>query len=58
MLVGRTGAFTETVTKRFFVYSSRGHVGFRLVGLSLGTLEGSRATFHYLFVYIRSSFRR
>ena len=27
-----------------------------LVGLSLGTIDGSIATFHYLFVYVLSSF--
>ena len=55
IIVGRVGAFTETVIKRFIVYSSRGHVGFRLVGRSLATLEGASAAFHYLPVYLISS---
>ena len=58
IFVGRIGAFTEKRIKRFFVYSSRGHVGFRLIGLGLTTLEGSAARFHYLAVYILSSFVR
>ena len=54
--VGRIGAFSEKTIKRFFVYSSMGHVGFRLVGLSLNTIEGHVASFHYLAVYVLSSF--
>jgi NADH:ubiquinone oxidoreductase subunit 2 (subunit N) len=53
---GMIGAFAERGIKRFFVYSSMGHVGFMLVGLSLITLEGASAMFHYLAVYILSSF--
>jgi len=56
IVVGRVGAFSEKIIKRFFVYSSRGHVGFRLRGLGLATLEGASARFHYLAVYILSSF--
>ncbi len=58
ILAGRIGAFTEKYIKRFFVYSSRGHVGFRLVGLALYTQEGMSSTFHYLAIYILSSFFR
>jgi len=53
---GMIGAFTETVIKRFFVFSSMSHVGFMLVGLAFFSLEGAYATFHYLPVYILSSF--
>ena len=56
ILIGRIGAFMEKNIKRFFVYSSIGHVGFRLIGLSLITLEGASAIFHYLSIYILSSF--
>jgi len=55
---GIVGAFSEKRIKSFFVYSSMGHVGFRLVGLALGTIEGATAAFHYLFVYILTSFVR
>lgn len=58
LLVGRVGAFTEKRIKRFFVFSSRGHVGFRLAGFALSTYEGYTAVFHYLPVYRLSSFLR
>lgn len=54
--VGLFGALAERFIKPFFVYSSMGHVGFMLAGLSLFTLSGYTATFHYLGVYIISSF--
>jgi NADH:ubiquinone oxidoreductase subunit 2 (subunit N) len=44
---GRVGALSEPLLKRFFVFSSRGHVGFRLVGVSLGTAAGATAAVHY-----------
>ncbi len=56
VLFGMLGAFAEKGIKRFFVYSSMGHVGFMLLGLSLSTREGFSATFHYLPVYIVTSF--
>lgn len=56
VLFGMIGAFSEKGVKRFFVYSSMGHVGFMLLGLSLATREGLSATFHYLPVYIITSF--
>ena len=56
VLFGMIGAFSEKVIKRFFIYSSMGHVGFMLVGLSLSSFEGISATFHYLPVYIITSF--
>ena len=58
IIIGILGAFIEKRIKRFFVYSSRGHVGFRLIGLSLFTLQGAAASFHYLAIYIVSSFLR
>jgi ubiquinol-cytochrome c reductase cytochrome b subunit len=56
VLLGMIGAFSEKVIKRFFVYSSMGHVGFMLISLSLSSYEGIAATFHYLPVYIITSF--
>lgn len=56
IFIGMLGALTERFIKPFFVYSSMGHVGFMLAGLSLFSLTGFMATFHYLFVYIISSF--
>ena len=56
LIIGIIGAFSEKRIKPFFVYSSMGHVGFILVSISLGTLDGTVATFNYLFIYILSSF--
>lgn len=56
ILFGMAGAFTEKTTKRFFVYSSMGHVGYLVVALSLSTTSGFAAVFHYLFVYVVSSY--
>ena len=56
IFIGILGALTERFIKPFFVYSSMGHVGFMLAGLSLFSLNGFIASFHYLFVYIISSF--
>lgn len=56
VLFGMIGAFSEKIIKRFFVYSSMGHVGFMLIALSLSTFDGIAATFHYLPVYIITSF--
>jgi NADH:ubiquinone oxidoreductase subunit 2 (subunit N) len=50
------GAFTEKIFKRFFVYSSMGHVGFMLIGISVLNVEGLKSTFDYLVIYIISSF--
>ncbi len=58
IFIGRIGAFTEKRTKRFFVFSSRGHVGFRLAGYAVSTFEGYSSVFHYLPVYRLSSFLR
>jgi ubiquinol-cytochrome c reductase cytochrome b/c1 subunit len=56
VLLGMIGAFSEKIIKRFFVYSSMGHVGFMLISLSLSSYEGVAASFHYLPVYIITSF--
>lgn len=53
---GILGAMVEQRAKRFYVYSSRGHVGFRLAGLSFLYLSGLGAQFHYLAVYIVTSY--
>ena len=58
IFVGRVGAFTEKRIKRFFVFSSRGHVGFILLGFSLSTYEGLTSVFHYVPVYRLTSFLR
>jgi formate hydrogenlyase subunit 3/multisubunit Na+/H+ antiporter MnhD subunit len=50
------GAFITPIVKKFFVYSSMGHVAFMLVPLGLFTVGGAAATVHYLIIYVVSSF--
>ncbi len=51
ILVGIYGAIAETRLKRFFVYSSMGHVGFMLLGIAEGGVHGVLATIVYLMIY-------
>ena len=51
IIVGIYGAISETRIKRFFVYSSMGHVGFMLLGAAIGGFHGVVATILYLIVY-------
>jgi len=55
---GTRGAIIERQVKRFYVYSSIGHVGFRLAGISFLYLSGLSAQFHYLAIYILTSYAR
>lgn len=55
---GTLGAIIEQRTKRFYVYSSMGHVGFMLAGVSFLYLSGLSAQFHYLAIYILTSYAR
>ena len=55
IMCGIMGAFSEKLIKRFFVYSSMGHVGFMLLGIGVaGT--GLKATINYLLVYVFSAY--
>lgn len=56
VLSGMIGAFSENVIKRFFVYSSMGHVTYMLVALAISTFEGVSSSFQYLPIYIITSF--
>lgn len=55
IIAGMTGAFSERLLKRFFVYSSMGHVGFMLLGMGVAD-TGLRATINYLLVYVFSAY--
>ena len=50
------GAFSEKIFKRFFVYSSVGHVGFMILGIAVLNYDGIQGTIDYLILYIISSF--
>jgi len=56
IIVSLLGAFSEKFLKRFFVYSSIGHVGFMLFGLTVLNLDGIKGSIDYLILYILSSF--
>jgi len=56
VIISILGASSEKIFKRFFVYSSIGHVGFMVLGLSTGNLNGILAGVDYLILYIISSF--
>ncbi len=52
MLVGALAALVQTNIKRLLAYSSIGHVGYALVGLSAGGAEGIRSVVIYIALYI------
>jgi NADH-quinone oxidoreductase subunit N len=52
MLVGSFGAIMQSNIKRLMAYSSIGHVGFALVGLSAGGADGVGAVLIYLSIYL------
>lgn len=52
MLVGAFGAIGQSNIKRLMAYSSIGHMGYALVGLTVGTEEGVRGVLVYLAIYV------
>ncbi|MEO5341198.1 MAG: NADH-quinone oxidoreductase subunit NuoN [Magnetococcus sp. MYC-9] len=52
LAVGSLGAIAQTNIKRLLAYSSIGHVGFLLIGLTTGNLLGRQALLFYLAIYI------
>jgi NADH-quinone oxidoreductase subunit N len=56
ILLGTLSAFSQKKWKRFIAYSSINHVGFFLVGLSTGELEGTFGVLFYLSIYIAGTF--
>ena len=52
MIVGAFAAINQTNIKRLMAYSSIGHVGFALVGLAPGNVEGVQAVLVYLAIYL------
>jgi NADH-quinone oxidoreductase subunit N len=56
IIVGSLGAINQTKIKRLLAYSAIGHMGFMLIGLSTGALDGLFATFIYIIIYMITSF--
>lgn len=52
MLWGAFAAIGQTNIKRLLAYSSIGHMGFALVGLSAGSQEGATSVLIYLTIYL------
>jgi NADH-quinone oxidoreductase subunit N len=55
MVVAAFTALTQRKIKRFLAYSSVGHVGYLLIGLASGTVEGVQGLFIYTLIYIVTS---
>ena len=51
MIFGALGALSQVKLKRLLAFSSIGHVGYLLIGLASGSLEGLQGVFLYLLVY-------
>lgn len=52
MIVGALGAMNQKKLKRLLAYSSIGHVGYLLIGLCCGTVEGIQALLINLIIYL------
>ena len=55
IIISIIGAFSEKVFKRFFIYSSIGHVGFMVLGLAVINYNGIQGAIDYLILYVISS---
>jgi proton-translocating NADH-quinone oxidoreductase chain N len=51
MIFGAFAALAQVKIKRLLAFSSIGHVGYLLIGLATGSLEGLQGIFLYLIVY-------
>jgi NADH-quinone oxidoreductase subunit N len=52
MALGSFAAIGQTNIKRLMAYSSIGHMGFALVGLASGTVEGAQGVLMYIVIYV------
>src|SRR5690606_26308111 len=52
MVLGAFAAIGQRNIKRLMAYSSIGHVGFALVGLSAGTVAGVQGVIVYMAIYL------
>ncbi|MEO0398907.1 MAG: NADH-quinone oxidoreductase subunit NuoN [Pseudomonadota bacterium] len=52
MAVGSFSAIAQTNIKRLMAYSSIGHMGFALVGLAAGTIDGISGVLIYMAIYV------
>nr|QKQ14731.1 NADH-ubiquinone oxidoreductase subunit 2 [Zygnema circumcarinatum] len=52
MVLGAIAGLAQKKVKRLLAYSSIGHVGYLLIGLSCGTIEGIQSLLIGLFIYV------
>jgi len=52
MLLGAFAALSQKKIKRLLAFSSIGHIGYILLGITCGTLEGIQAVLLYLVIYV------
>jgi len=52
MIFGAVAAIGQTNLKRLVAYSSIGHMGYALAGLSIGTNEGIQSSITYMSIYL------
>jgi proton-translocating NADH-quinone oxidoreductase chain N len=52
MVLGAIAGLAQNKVKRLLAYSSIGHVGYLLIGLACGTIEGVQALLIGLFIYV------
>ena len=52
MALGAFAAIGQTNIKRLMAYSSIGHMGFALVGVAAGTVEGAQGVAIYMAIYV------
>ena len=51
MIFGAVAAIGQTNLKRLVAYSSIGHIGYALAGLSVGTNQGIQSSITYISIY-------
>ena len=52
MILGAVAAIGQTNIKRLMAYSSIGHMGYALAGISTGSLDGVKSSIIYLTIYL------
>ena len=52
MILGAVAGLAQTKVKRLLAYSSIAHVGYLLIGLACGTIEGIQALLIGIFIYV------